>query len=235
MKTHLKRWLPAPVIHRLKQSKTANRALDILGPVANRWRLRNVPFDQVYDDSYFELIDRTSKESSSIMANSLVSLFHPSSAIDVGCGTGSLLAALETAGIDARGIEKAQSALAYCRQRNLHVIEADLSPPDVKDLSGERFDLATCFEVGHQVAREHAAPLVAFLCRLADRVVFSADPGGDDRLPLNPKPPRYWIDLFAEEGFGFDEKASATLKEDWERRSVAHWFSRYPMVFRKVS
>ncbi|MCB1085701.1 MAG: class I SAM-dependent methyltransferase [Verrucomicrobiae bacterium] len=169
------------------------------------------------------------------MADSLVSHFSPKSAVDVGCGTGVLLEALRDREIGILGIEKAESALRYCAERKLEVLPLDITRPEEAGQLPRSFDIATSFEVGHQISPESSSPYVAFLTRLSNLVVFSSDPGGDDRLPLNPKPPSYWIQLFAEHGFTFDEAESKTLKRKWEEGAVAHWFSRFPMVFRRMS
>ena len=235
MKAHLKRWLPPPVVAWLKDSPAAGRFRNSVGPLASRWWYRGVAFDEIYGEDYFELIQRTSEESAAVMAESLLTHFSPRSVVDVGCGTGSLLASLKKQGVETLGMDKAHSALRHCAERNLDVLPVDFTLPGFRPALGRSFDLATSFEVGHQIPESSAAAFVSLLTGLADLIVFSSDPGQDDRLPLNPQPPDYWIRHFATEGFPFDETLSAVLKREWDDGATAPWFSRYPMVFRRKS
>ena len=55
--------------------------------------------------------------------------------LDVGCGSGAMLCAFQDMEIKAQGIEFADPALAFCRQRNLDVLKMDLRTADINQIS----------------------------------------------------------------------------------------------------
>ncbi len=197
-----------------------------------RQRWRGATHDQVYGEEYFAFVERTTKASAEAVADSIVKDCRPASVLDVGCGTGTLLACLRERGLRVRGVEYAEAALRACRDRRLDVAKVDLAAEPAPDLGTA--DLAVSMEVGHQLPPSAADRYIDLLCRVADTVVFSSEtPGGGDQLPLNEQPHRYWIGKFAARGFTFDEALSRRWRADWKARGTAHWFYRNVMVFRR--
>lgn len=233
MKPMLRTLVPRPVRDRLRGSEASLALQRALVPRWKRFLRRGASHDEIYGDDYFAMIDETSRASAEAMADSIRGRFAPGSVVDVGCGTGALILHLRELGIAVRGLEHAQSALRYCRERGLDVVETDLLDPGLDGAGLGSRELAVCQEVAHQLPPEAAPGLVALLCRLAGRVLFSSDSGGSDRLPLNPQPPEYWIERFAGEGFRFDAAASEALRAEWSERGVAPWLRRFPMVFER--
>ncbi len=90
----------------------------------------------------------------------------PGTALDVGCGTGELLAALESRGWDARGVEPLADSAARARERGLDVTASDLADAGLPERA---FDLVVASHV-----LEHVPDGPAFLRSLARM----AKPGG---------------------------------------------------------
>lgn len=196
-----------------------------------RRRWQGASHDQIYDESYFQFVDRTTKQSAEVMADAIIHGFHPSSAVDVGCGTGALLESLRSRGVQVKGLEYAQAALEFCRSRQLDVMKFDVETEDLPELG--KADLVISMEVGNQLRESSADRYIDLLCRIAPLVVFSSEiPGGGDKLPRNERPHRYWIEKFNQRGYRFDEGRSLQWRNYWKEKGTAPWFSRNVMIFR---
>lgn len=154
-----------------------------------------------------------------------IELFHPRSALDVGCGTGISLDYFKSKGITVRGLEG--SALAISKARNAPLIQKhDLNEPI--DL-GERFDLVWCFEVAEHIHPRHAPALLETLTNHGDRILLSAARPGQGGLGhLNEQPPEYWIALMKERGF-------ALTRETDRYRELPDHFAENILVFERTN
>jgi SAM-dependent methyltransferase len=90
--------------------------------------------NSIYDaDNYARYVEPAAVQSAGPISNSIILQFSPKSVIDVGCGTGALLAAFRERGCLVAGIEYSDAALHYCRARGLIVtkfdIEQDITTP----------------------------------------------------------------------------------------------------------
>lgn len=194
-----------------------------------RWQ--GAPHDEIYDEEYFKFVDRTTKQSAEVIADSIISAFNPLSVVDVGCGTGALLESLQSRGVQVKGLEYAQAALEFCWARQLDVVKFDVESDELPELG--HTDLVVSMEVGAQLHEASADRYVDLLCRIAPLVVFSVEaPGGGDTYPRNEQPHRYWIEKFAQRGYEFEEVLSLQWRTEWKERSTAPWFSRNVMIFR---
>jgi 2-polyprenyl-3-methyl-5-hydroxy-6-metoxy-1,4-benzoquinol methylase len=197
------------------------------------WLRRSQRHDDIYDAEYFAMVERTSSASAEIMAASLAEHLAPRSAIDFGCGTGSLISGLRDLGVKVTGTEIARAALEHCRRKELDVVEMDFADPATMTEPIGTFDLAISLEVAHQLDGSAARNLLATMCRHADTILFTAAPCARDRLPRTPREPDYWIACFADHSFKLDEAISETLRAEWEHKGTAPWFHRRPMIFRR--
>jgi SAM-dependent methyltransferase len=168
--------------------------------LARRQALARVPSlaarDLVYDDWYYDKIDRQATELYNRLADTLVELRSPASVVDVGCGTGMILNRFADAGVLVRGIEGSSSAIARSPVRD-RIVRANLER-GVPRLG--RFDVCFCIEVAEHLGRRSASRLVAGLTGLSDLVVFTASQGGG-MGHLTIRPMSYWRELFALHGF----------------------------------
>jgi SAM-dependent methyltransferase len=198
-----------------------------------RWRYRGASHDEIFDDEYFQFVEWTSAASAEVMADSIVTLFAPRSAWDVGCGTGALLNALRSRGVVGQGLEYAKAGLLACQARGLNVQQFDLVT-DTLD-SPTPADVAISLEVGAQLPASAADRYVDLLCTLGQTgIVFSSEtPGGGDRVSRNEQPHAYWIEKFAARGFVLLDAETRACRVHWREQSVADWFCRNLLLFKR--
>jgi SAM-dependent methyltransferase len=188
--------------------------------------------DDLYDQAYYDSVDSLAEGSMPVIAGTLASEVGPDSVLDVGCGSGALLAALRERGIPGVGLEHSAAGIAASRARGLDVRPADLAgdPP----VPPGRFGAVTCLEVAEHLPPHRAEPLVELLTSAADAVLFTAaTPGQGGTGHLNEQPHEYWIRRFAARGFALDAGATGRLRAEWQARGVAWWYWRNAMLFRR--
>jgi SAM-dependent methyltransferase len=150
-------------------------------------------------------------------------------AIDVGCGTGALLASLARLEVRTLGFDYAAAALERARERGIDArrldIEHDPIPP-------ERADLAISTEVAEHLPESSADRFVELLTTLAPVVVITAAlPGSRGKDHVNEQPNEYWIDKFRARQFAYDRGLTMRLRDEWREHGVAETFFRSLMIF----
>src|SRR5215471_10528493 len=90
-------------------------------------RIRNSPLtdwvkckllghDAIYNVEYYEaIVEGPAARSAKSIAASILADFRPSTVVDVGCGTGALLKAMQDGGCKVFGLEYSEAAIKYCR------------------------------------------------------------------------------------------------------------------------
>lgn len=155
-------------------------------------------------------------------------------ALDVGCGPGMLVHALNTLEWYATGFDGSRHAIDYAERLGirgeLHC--ADVLAPEAGRV--ERLPIVICTEVAEHIPAEHAPKLVRFLVEHAYRyIVFTAAPpgqGGHDHV--NEQPAEYWLDLFAEHGWILDHDSTDEVESRWSKlRRLSH-MAKNILVFR---
>ena len=176
---------------------------------------------------YVQTLNRSSRrESASRIVPLLVELIEPKSVVDVGCGTGTWLAAFEDAGIsDVLGIDTAGVGDSLEIPKTKFVIQ-DVSRP----LAVSRtFDLALCLEVAEHLPPSSAGTLIASLTQLAPVIVFSAAipfQGGNHHV--NEQWPDYWWKLFVEHDF---VAIDCLRPRVWRYELDAWWYAQNMMLY----
>jgi SAM-dependent methyltransferase len=187
--------------------------------------------DEVYNAPYFSGVDKHALQSAATIADSIVVDFAPARVVDVGCGTGALLAELQSRGVDVRGFEYAHAALDYCRARGLNVQRVDLEGPVGMDVIG-RCDVAVSQEVAEHLPARVAGQLVELVCQAERAVVFSgARPGQGGSDHVNEQPPEYWIAMFEQHGFVYDRERTERWRAAWMEGEVTWWYCQNLLVF----
>lgn len=154
------------------------------------------------------------------IADSLTSIFAPSTSYDAGCAKGFLVRALAERGVDAKGGDISYYAIGDA--------PVELAPRlEVRDLTErftERYDVITCIEVLEHMAPEDAQVAVTNMCAATDRIVLSTTPDDfTEATHINIRPPAAWAQDFAVQGFFRRTDVDASFVSPWaivfERRT----------------
>ena len=193
-----------------------------------------LPHDWIYDTEFYEQsVEQAAVRSAARIASTIVDDLKPAIVIDVGCGTGALLASLRDRGCRVHGLEYAAAALEYCRTRGLDVRKFDLEHDALED---ERvYDVAISMEVAEHLPGEAADRYTDLLTRLSSVVVFTAArPGQGGTDHVNEQPASYWIGKFRERGFEHTQEQSAEWRERWRTAGdVERWYYENLMIFKR--
>lgn len=194
---------------------------------------RFLPRDLIYDAEYFRRdVDGPASQSAATIAACIVNDLAPRTVIDVGCGTGALMAALRDAGCEVSGLEYAQAARDICAQRGLNVRAFDIANDPLSD--EQSYDVTISMEVAEHLPASVADRYVDLLTRLAKTVVFTAAPpgqGGTDHV--NEQPHEYWIAKFDQRKYALDNTLTLRWRARWkESGNVQSWYYNNLLVFR---
>jgi SAM-dependent methyltransferase len=157
----------------------------------------------------------------------VVELLAPRSVVDVGCGTGTWLAAFRAEGVeDVLGIDGAHMTP--------ELLEVPVERFVVADLEGDwgldrTFDLAVSLEVAEHLRPAAAEGFVRRLAAVAPAILFSAAiplQGGGDHP--NEQWPRYWADLFERQGHVVVDWVRPRV---WDDDDVEVWYAQNILMF----
>jgi SAM-dependent methyltransferase len=183
-----------------------------------------------YSRAFFTQLDELQAASYDVMAATLVERLAPSSIVDVGCGSGALLAALKRHGVPTLlGLESSPEGLDLARRRGIDARFCDLGHPFTLNSD---FDLALCLEVAEHLPESLSDAFVASLATGPNHLVFSAaTPGQGGENHVNEQPHEYWIERLGQYGFAVDEDTTREVRAAWTERGVATWYCRNVMFF----
>ena len=150
------------------------------------------------------------------------------SAVDVGCGVGTFLHALnirDILGIDGKWVDR--KLLVIPRKR---FMSADLN--DGLNLA-RKYDLAICLEVAEHLPPHNSVKFIKTLTALSDNILFSAAiPFQTGNTHINERWQSYWGDIFKEEGY----KAYDFIRpEIWDDREIPFWYRQNTLFYSKQS
>lgn len=194
--------------------------------------------DDMYDSAYYTgVVDGPAVASAGLMASTIVEQLKPESVLDVGCGTGALLAELAEQGVSVtRGLEHSEAGIDLCRQRGVPVTPFDLEAREARD-ADDTYDVVASMEVGEHLPAKVADRYVDLLVgrvRPGGWLVFTAATPGQGGLDhVNEQPHQYWIEKLTRSGLSYDETRSMAWRSDWLGR-VAPWYSANLMLFQRA-
>jgi SAM-dependent methyltransferase len=184
----------------------------------------------VYDRNYYLAMDAVHRPLYRLLADAVVELVEPRTAIDVGCGTGLVLTRLKERGVEVTGIEGSRHAIELSGLGD-RVVKANLER-DIPRLG--TFDVCFCIEVAEHLPGRSASPLVEALTGLSDTVVFTAAlPGQGGSHHVNEQPQSYWEERFAARGFRRDADGESALRDGIARVTEPVWMHQNLMLFRR--
>lgn len=188
--------------------------------------------DAIYDEAYYRNdVEDAAVRSAPVISDSILSRFRPRRVVDLGCGTGALLAAFRDRGCEVVGLEYSEAGLKFCRDRGLDVRKFDIER-DTPDPQLGPFDVAICMEVAEHLPAPCADRLVDLLTGFAPVIVFTAaTPGQGGVDHVNEQAPEYWIEKFESRGFRSRSDQSAELSREWQRHALAAYYWGNLMVF----
>jgi ribosomal protein L11 methylase PrmA len=185
---------------------------------------------QLYNYEFFEAI-KTSEIDSSLDCVKIVQKYlKPESVVDIGCGSGIYLKALNDIGVkDICGYDGSSAAIDT--QMIVDKIKVhDLRNPLILD---RMYDLAMCIEVAEHLEEEYADTLVETLVNLSDVVLFTAATVGQGgHGHIFEVEHEYWIDLFEQYGFRHDKELSDIMREEMYEKDVVWWIPKNLMIFK---
>ncbi|MDK3256145.1 class I SAM-dependent methyltransferase [Blastococcus capsensis] len=161
------------------------------------------------------------------VADAVVATLAPSSVYDAGCGIGLLVRALAERGVDARGGDISEFAVAGAPEGLRERLEVhDLAQP-----LSQRYDLVCCIEVLEHMSPVDAAQAIANICAATDTVLFSSTPD-DFAQPthVNVRSAASWAQDFARHGFFRRTDVDASFLSPW-----AVLFQRQPLTAPQVA
>ena len=146
------------------------------------------------------------------MAERLVALVDPKTSLDVGCAKGLLVQALAERGVDAKGIDISEHAVA-----NAHPdVRARLTARSAVEPIDGRYDLITCIEVLEHMSLADSQKAIDNMCASTDRILFSSSPGDfHEPTHINTHPTADWAAWFAERGFYRRADADVSYVATW--------------------
>ncbi len=151
------------------------------------------------------------------------------SVADVGCGTGTWLHHFKLAGATrVLGFDGGAPGTEFLEIEPNEFKTVDLRKPL---LVGERFDLATTFEVAEHLPHRWAQRFVANITGLSDLILFGAAlPGQGGTLHYNERWPSYWLSHFDDMGY---ECFDIIRPRVWHDARVEWWYAQNTLTFVK--
>ncbi len=198
-----------------------------------RWKAAWLPREMNYDAEYFlRDIDGPATASAPTMANSILNDLAPKSVIDIGCGTGALLAQLRNEGCNVVGLEYAAPARALCAKRGLDVFAFDIMQDNYE--APHPYDVVISMEVAEHLPEPIADRYVDLIAKLGKNIVLTAaTPGQGGTDHVNEQPHEYWIAKFEQRDRILDWTLTSSWRAAWrDSGHVQSWYYNNLLVFR---
>lgn len=183
-----------------------------------------------YDISYYQKIRDEEAPQAERLAAYLWSVYKPRSVIDFGCADGLYLVPFVQRDIDVLGVDYSPALREIAQIDNL--VLADLRKPY---FAGRKFDLVLCLEMLEHIEAMYAEQVVENIARAGDLLVVSAaaeGQGGEGHV--NCRPERYWVDLFAKQGFVPAVRDTIYLIDYMKQGYRLGWLTQNVIIYRKM-
>ncbi len=181
----------------------------------------------LYDNAFYNQIDEGAMQSARIILPYVLELFKPRSIIDIGCGSGAWLHAIEEQDMlyAVHGVDG--------RYNNSHSLGVDFESHDltIPYIPPYRYDLAITLEVAEHMDEQHADTFVKSVSRCSDNILWSAAvPGQNGVNHVNEQFPSYWVPKFEELGY----KCNGEFRyQFWYDERIENWYRQNVLLFSK--
>lgn len=191
------------------------------------------PHAEVYDAEYYANYSAEMERSAIGIADTVIEHLQPRSVIDIGCGSGEILAEFTKRGIPARGADLSPDALAICRSKGLTVDSLDLE--DANALPPWHAGVTISVEVAEHLPASLADHYVHALTTMATKaiVITAAPPGQGGTDHVNEQPKEYWIEKFEAAGTTFSSEMTCQFQQAWKTKGVERTRAKNVLVFLK--
>lgn len=183
----------------------------------------------------FEQSRATALDSAACLLAAFRLLGVPDKMLDVGCGSGHLVAIGDALEVTGFGVDIVANG---CSWPGGSVVNwANLTEEHDYWYSGERYDLVLCLEVAEHLPPESADTLCDTLVQATGgTLLFSAaTPGQGGSGHLHEMPHEYWREKLEACGLRFDPETTAMLRRTWsEAAPTAWWYGKNIQVFRQI-
>lgn len=179
--------------------------------------------DELYDEQYFKNYyspaDAIPYERNAhwltffgMVADRVITLTEPTTALDVGCAMGFLVEAFRDRGVDASGTDVSSFAVSQAGGSAVgHCSVKSATEP----IEG-RYDLITCIEMIEHLAPADARVALQHMTDATDTLLLSTTPDDlEEPTHINVRPVEYWSELLAELGFHRDVDADTSFLTPW--------------------
>ncbi|MFC1704056.1 class I SAM-dependent methyltransferase [Candidatus Omnitrophota bacterium] len=197
---------------------------------------KNIDAADVYGKpEVFESMQKDSRSSAQEIVPIILQFIKPESVIDIGCGTGELLAIFKkhsikrVMGVDGDWVDR---KMLQIKQEEF--IGHDLRTGFSHDTA---FDLAVSLEVAQHIPVKGINIFVDSLARLAPVIVFAApipfqppNPYVAGKYPLNEQWPEYWARLFKQRGFAAIDCLRSKM---WNNERIASHYAQNIVLYAK--
>ncbi|MDQ8727663.1 methyltransferase domain-containing protein [Bradyrhizobium sp. LHD-71] len=182
---------------------------------------------QIYSEDFYNNRSSRTAHFADRIAGLLMDLLRPTSAVDLGCGVGSVLNQLHARGCSTiLGVEG-----EWVDEKHLLIApdqfqRADLTKPFTTDRT---FDLGMSFEVAEHLDPQHADTFLDSLCKLSKQVVFSAaveQQGGVHHV--NEQWQSWWARKFEQRGYSAFDAVRPVI---WTDTSIPSWYRQNTIVY----
>jgi len=170
---------------------------------------------------------QNNRRSADLIIDILWEYLQPASVLDVGCGIGTWLSAMQSRGVqEVQGIDGPwlKTADLLCDPAYVQVVDLEAG----FDL-GRSFDLVISLEVGEHLSPAAAKRFVASLARHSSAILFSAAiPFQGGHHHVNEQFLSYWVRLFADHGF---QALDIIRGRVWDDVNVLWWLRQNIVLF----
>lgn len=185
--------------------------------------------DVVYGSDYY--IDRDREEAvkdAEQFAEVVLDIYDPTSILELGCGTGTLLYPYLERGIHVHGVDLSETAKEESALPDSAFEIHDLTQPYTPN---QEYDIVICVEVLEHIPPKAADTIVESISSAGDTaIVTAAPPGQGGTHHVNEQPSGYWIEKFEQHGMEYISCQSTRIKNTLELSEIS-WVQKNLLVF----